>query len=894
MEPGFYWCRLKVNRVTGEPGEWRIEEIRELHEGEVQRISVLHEWGPRIDPPGTSPLAESVRLEPAPAKTVCDGPGECNGCQICEPDELRERKSANALVDGIAAVLRKMDGIIRVTHAGSYDALYQSKAMLAQMLLGGSPSEWSGIKGAPAARDSLERLSVDMQEYLGADSNYSDEAVAERAEVWCAWLRSELDAPAPSLPALPPDWEETADGFQSDTSSVWTDDGEFAQFLHGNRAVPISFRVPFAVLRRLLARSRDGEQRSATERRSPDDPTKENSTGPLYEAQPGKTPPSTPEMYQLIAAPSEDLVEHVNEQLYMIDDLGTGDVFLRVTRAGEALARSTFAPRTSETPDRWERLERGAKALPMGKVFDGGGLHDAPQYDVAMAAVRYARGEPSLLGDIANLVGPLPEAPASSLQQEVARLAEDNERLRVALHESRPFVLAACESKHEHMEDAGCDDEQIEEEMSAFLSLLTRIDDVLSTSSNAGEPVPAGLHDAKAALDAWLRMIGYGWFRYHQPDCDAISAFLLRAVGETPATVAPSKTGEAQTDAELVASASLAHAPDGQVDHAGALEAARYALLHYEILRPTHAHALLAGAYLDLRNKHVTREQVETEIAKKSTTPSPVQSGAQGEVYTMATREPPILETTAANLLAAAQSHWSAFQQENRPAAVVWTSSTSGELIVYTRGEYKEAILHNVDDVNAPVVEFDASQESDVSTSPLDEVAFDAMEQAMRTDKKLWARHMRVKHVISRYMEQHAPAREEIEREIAAECIVRSNAMRSNALHWEGRDSEKYTRFMGAHQAVRDAAGWIAASEYNRGPREAIALPKGWERTPQTDDDGDPCTVYVRSNGENLCDTVILVYENGTIHVDDPHEDLTVREVLTVITHHTDQAKKTS
>lgn len=53
--------------------------------------------------------------------------------------------------------------------------------------------------------------------------------------------------------------------------------------------------------------------------------------------------------------------------------------------------------------ERWEALERGAELLSLGAAFRGGGLHDAPMYDVAMAAVRYARGEGGPLDVVAAL-----------------------------------------------------------------------------------------------------------------------------------------------------------------------------------------------------------------------------------------------------------------------------------------------------------------------------------------------------------------------------------------------------------------------------------------------------------------------------------------------------------
>ena len=39
-----------------------------------------------------------------------------------------------------------------------------------------------------------------------------------------------------------------------------------------------------------------------------------------------------------------------------------------------------------------DELEAEARAVPLGAVFYGGGLHDAPKFDVMMWAVRWMRG----------------------------------------------------------------------------------------------------------------------------------------------------------------------------------------------------------------------------------------------------------------------------------------------------------------------------------------------------------------------------------------------------------------------------------------------------------------------------------------------------------------------
>jgi hypothetical protein len=51
-EPGWYWVRLIQGDEDGKPGPWAPHHVHAVVPGAVQRISVLHEWGPRIDPPG--------------------------------------------------------------------------------------------------------------------------------------------------------------------------------------------------------------------------------------------------------------------------------------------------------------------------------------------------------------------------------------------------------------------------------------------------------------------------------------------------------------------------------------------------------------------------------------------------------------------------------------------------------------------------------------------------------------------------------------------------------------------------------------------------------------------------------------------------------------------------
>lgn len=56
----------------------------------------------------------------------------------------------------------------------------------------------------------------------------------------------------------------------------------------------------------------------------------------------------------------------------------------------------------------------------------------------------------------------------------------------------------------------------------------------------------------------------------------------------------------------------------------------------------------------------------------------------------------PGLERAAKELLAAAHAFWLEHQKLGGPRAVVWLEDTSGHFIVFTRGEYKVQLLHNI------------------------------------------------------------------------------------------------------------------------------------------------------------------------------------------------------
>ena len=47
-------------------------------------------------------------------------------------------------------------------------------------------------------------------------------------------------------------------------------------------------------------------------------------------------------------------------------------------------------------------------------------------------------------------------------------------------------------------------------------------------------------------------------------------------------------------------------------------------------------------------------------------------------------------------LINAASNYWKEYQKEIGGAAVVWLSDESGHLIVFTREEYRNTIMHNI------------------------------------------------------------------------------------------------------------------------------------------------------------------------------------------------------
>lgn len=47
-------------------------------------------------------------------------------------------------------------------------------------------------------------------------------------------------------------------------------------------------------------------------------------------------------------------------------------------------------------------------------------------------------------------------------------------------------------------------------------------------------------------------------------------------------------------------------------------------------------------------------------------------------------------------LLDAAREFWSACHEEGQYGAVQWLTGTTGELVIFTRGEYRERLLSNI------------------------------------------------------------------------------------------------------------------------------------------------------------------------------------------------------
>jgi len=48
-------------------------------------------------------------------------------------------------------------------------------------------------------------------------------------------------------------------------------------------------------------------------------------------------------------------------------------------------------------------------------------------------------------------------------------------------------------------------------------------------------------------------------------------------------------------------------------------------------------------------------------------------------------------------LIKAAYEYWKEYQETNEPGAVVWLKDTSGCMVLFTRGEYSQDIMRNIE-----------------------------------------------------------------------------------------------------------------------------------------------------------------------------------------------------
>jgi hypothetical protein len=65
------------------------------------------------------------------------------------------------------------------------------------------------------------------------------------------------------------------------------------------------------------------------------------------------------------------------------------------------------------------------------------------------------------------------------------------------------------------------------------------------------------------------------------------------------------------------------------------------------------------------------------------------------------------LDAAAQALLDAAMAYWKEYKRATGGAAVVWVKDTDGRMVVMTRGEYADTILHNVDSLNRDIEALD-------------------------------------------------------------------------------------------------------------------------------------------------------------------------------------------
>jgi len=58
------------------------------------------------------------------------------------------------------------------------------------------------------------------------------------------------------------------------------------------------------------------------------------------------------------------------------------------------------------------------------------------------------------------------------------------------------------------------------------------------------------------------------------------------------------------------------------------------------------------------------------------------------------------LHAKAEALIEAAEAYWEEYQQTLHPAAVVWLKGDNGSMVLFTRGEYSDRLMAQVDRIN--------------------------------------------------------------------------------------------------------------------------------------------------------------------------------------------------
>lgn len=63
-------------------------------------------------------------------------------------------------------------------------------------------------------------------------------------------------------------------------------------------------------------------------------------------------------------------------------------------------------------------------------------------------------------------------------------------------------------------------------------------------------------------------------------------------------------------------------------------------------------------------------------------------------------------QEAGAKLLEAAQEFWDACHEEGQYGAVQWLEGSLGELLIYTRGEYRQQLMANIHGMSSAKVHF--------------------------------------------------------------------------------------------------------------------------------------------------------------------------------------------